>query len=131
MRAHQECQSKDLNSNTLRKRKRKSSRIFFPVMIAVVVIGVASVWMLPVDAGAQLLPPSPPRASDKTEYWAKAIRMTDVSAKVENGNISIPLDVVKEKRIVRFEYDGNGVKIPLLSYVTGGGKIVTSPSTMR
>ena len=95
MRAYQECQSKDLNSNTLRKRKRKSSRIFFPVMIAVVVIGAASAWMLPVDAGAQLLPPSPPRASDKTEYWSKAIKMTDVPSKVENGKISIPLDVVK------------------------------------
>jgi uncharacterized membrane protein len=97
-------------------------------MIAVVVIGAASVWMLPVDAGAQLLPPSPPRASDKTEYWSKAIKMTDVPSKVENGKISIPLDVVKEKKIVRFEYQGNGIKIPLLSYVTDEGKIVTAVS---
>jgi hypothetical protein len=36
--------------------------------------------------------------------------MTDVSAKVENGKISIPLDVVKEKKIVRFEYEGNGLR---------------------
>jgi uncharacterized membrane protein len=96
--------------------------------IAAVVLGAVSVWMLPVDVGAQIQPFSPPRASDKTEYWSKAIKMTDVPAKVENGKISIPLDVVKEKKIVRFEYPGNGVKIPLVSYVTDGGKIVTAVS---
>jgi uncharacterized protein len=128
MRAYQEYQSKDLNSNSLPQRKRKSSRTFLPMVMAAVIIGTASVWMLPVDAGAQLLAPSPPRASDKTEYWSKAIKMTDVPAKVENGKISIPLDAVKEKKIVRFEYQGNGVKIPLLSYVTDGGKIVTAVS---
>ena len=128
MRAYQECQSKDLISNSLRKRTKKSSRIFFSMAVAAVVIAVVSVWMLPVDVGAQLLAPSSPRASDKTEYWSKAIKMTDVPSKVENDKISIPLDAVKEKKIVRFEYQGTGVKIPLLSYVTDGGKIVTAVS---
>jgi uncharacterized membrane protein len=98
------------------------------MVMAAVVIAAASVWMLPFDAEAQIQPLSPPRASDKTEYWSKAIKMTDVPSKVENGKISIPLDVVKEKKIVRFEYQGNGGKIPLLSYVTDGGKIVTAVS---
>jgi len=97
-------------------------------VIVAIVIGAAPIWMLPGDAGGQLQSPSPPRPSDKTEYWAKAIRMTDIAAKMENGKISIPLDGVKEKKIVRFEYEGNGVKIPLLSYITDGGKIVTAVS---
>jgi hypothetical protein len=126
MRTRQECQSKDLNPNGLCK--RKPFRIFFQVASAAVVIGAGFVWMLPLDVRAQILSPSPPRASDKTEYWSKAIKMTDVPAKVENGKISIPLDGVKEKKIVRFEYPGNGVKIPLLSYVTDRGKIVTAVS---
>jgi uncharacterized membrane protein len=54
--------------------------------------------------------------------------MTDVSAKLENGKISIPVEAVLEKKIVRFEYEGNGTKIPLLSYVTQTGKLVTAVS---
>jgi uncharacterized membrane protein len=98
------------------------------IVISVVAITAALTWMLPGDSGAQLLTPSPPRAVDKTEYWANATKMTDIPYKVENGKISIPLDVVKEKKIVRFQYEGNGVKIPLLSYVTPTGKIVTAVS---
>ena len=54
--------------------------------------------------------------------------MTDITAKVENGKISIPLNVVKEKKIVRFEYEANAARIPLLSYITPTGKVVTAVS---
>jgi hypothetical protein len=128
MRAFQESRNKDLNSNGSYERKKRPFHFFFPIAIAAIVIGGALIWMLLGDAGAQLQTPSPPRPIDKTEYWAKAIKMTDVPSKVENGKISIPLDMVKEKKIVRFDYEGNGVKIPLLSYVTDGGKIVTAVS---
>ncbi len=128
MKAFQEHQTKVLEGNGLCKRKTMSFHVFFLVATAAVAIGTALIWVLPGGTGAQPMAPSPPRASDKTEYWSKAIRMTDVSAKVENGKISIPLDVVKEKKIVRFEYEGNGVKIPLLSYITDGGNIVTAVS---
>ena len=128
MRAFQECRSKDLNSNGSCERKKRPFHFSFPIAIAPIVIGGALIWMFLGDAGAQLQPPIPPRPSDKTEYWAKATKMTDVPSKVENGKISIPLDMVKEKKIVRFDYEGNGVKIPLLSYVTDGGKIVTAVS---
>lgn len=47
--------------------------------------------------------------------------MTDVQAMVENGKISIPVHVLKEKKIVRFEYEGKGMKIPLLAYLTMAG----------
>ena len=45
-----------------------------------------------------------------------------------NGKISIPLDIVKEKKMVRFEYGNNGAKIPLLAYVTLAGRVVTAIS---
>ena len=128
MKARQDCQTRDPKSSALCRRKRKSSRVLLPIVMAVVTIGASFTWMLREDLGAQTQAPSQPRVSDKTDYWAKAIRMTDVSAKVENGKISIPLDVVKEKKIVRFEFEGNGTKIPLLSYVTQTGKVVTAIS---
>ncbi len=128
MRACQENQTKDRNSNSFGTRERRSSRIFLPSVVLAVAIGAASIWILPGNVRSQAQTSSPPRVSDKTDYWAKAIRMTGISATVENGKIIIPVDVVKEKKIVRFEYEGNGVKIPLLSYITDGGKIVTAVS---
>ena len=128
MSVYHECHTRDLNLSGLCKKKRKSFRIFGPVAIAVFVFGVSLLWTLREDGGAQVQLPPQPRAVDKTDYWAKAIRMTDVSAKVENGKIFIPLDVVKEKKIVRFEYQGNGAKLPLLSYLTQTGKVVTAVS---
>ena len=47
--------------------------------------------------------------SGKVDYSGQTIKMTDVVAKVENGKIMIPVDVVKEKKIVRFEYEGKGL----------------------
>jgi len=128
MEACKGCQTGGLNLSGLCRRKRKSSRTFLPIVIAAVVIGASLVWMPLEDVRAQPQAPPQPRVSDKTDYWAKAIRMIDVSAKVENGKISIPLDVVKEKKIVRFVYEGNGAKLPLLSYVTQTGKVVTAVS---
>jgi len=54
--------------------------------------------------------------------------MTDSQAEVKNGKISIPLETVMEKKIVRFEYEKNGVKLPLLSYMTQSGRVVTAVS---
>lgn len=127
MKACQKYQAKDGKSSGF-CRKRSFSRTFFLLVIAACVIGVSPVWMPREDVEAQTQASPPPRVNDKTDYWAKAIRMTDVSAKVENGKISIPLDMVKEKKIVRFMYEGNGLKIPLLSYVTETGKVVTAVS---
>jgi len=116
MRACKECRKRYLNS------------FFFPVVIGAALIGAVSIWICPGDVRAQAQSPSPPRAGDRTEYWAKAVRMADVSAKVENGKISIPVDVLKEKKIVRYEYEGSGVKVPLLSYLTPAGKLITAVS---
>ncbi len=122
------CQMDGLNSNGLLKGKRKFSRTLLIAAAVVIVIGASSTWMLGEDADAQIQPLPPPQPVDKTDYWSRATRMTDVTAKVENGIISIPLDVVKEKKIVRFEYQGNGKRIPLLAYVAPSGKVVTAVS---
>ncbi len=46
------------------------------------------------------------KVAERVDYTGQTIPMTDIQAKVENGKISIPLDVVKEKKMVRFEYEG-------------------------
>ncbi len=128
MRACCSCQTDGLNSNGLLRGKRKFSRTLLLSVAVAIVIGASPIWMSREDAGAQTRPLPPPQAVDKTDYWARATRMTDVTAKVENGIISISLDVVKEKKRVRFEYQGNGTRIPLLAYVAPSGKVVTAVS---
>lgn len=45
------------------------------------------------------------------------------AATVENGKVSIPVDEVKAKKIVYWDYVANGKKIPLMAYVTPSGTI--------
>jgi uncharacterized membrane protein len=99
-----------------------------PLSLAVVVVLLAGVgyWMMKGDTAADPRVSSQPKVSGKVDYAGQTIRMVDIEAKVENGKISIPLDIVKEKKMVRFEYQGNGV--PLLAYITQSGRVVTAVS---
>ena len=45
-----------------------------------------------------------------------------------DGKIILPLDVVKEKKFVKFDYQGTSSSIPLLAYLTEDGKVVTAIS---
>ncbi len=71
---------------------------------------------------------SQPKIKGKFDYQGQKIIMADISSKAEGGKISFPLDILKEKRLVRFEYEGNGIKIPLLAYITPSGRVVTAVS---
>ncbi len=97
------------------------------LVVAVIVLGGVAYWVIQgaFSKGPQI---GSQKVLETINYTGQTIGMTDVEAKVENGKISIPLEVVKEKKIVRFEYEGNGVKIPLLSYLTLAGRVVTAVS---
>lgn len=69
-----------------------------------------------------------PRVSGDISYTGQTFGMTEIEAEAENGRISIPIDVVLEKKIVRFEFEDRGSKLPLLAYVTPSGKAVTAVS---
>ena len=116
----------DKKEKVLGEKKRK--QIWIPVSLAifaVVLVGVGY-WVIEGNTGNNPKVSTQPKVSEKVDYSGQTIRMTDIQAKVENGKISIPLDVVKEKKMVRFEYQGNGV--PLLAYVTPSGRVVTAVS---
>ena len=112
----------------LGEKKRKG--FWIPISLAVVaaVLVVVGYWVIQGSTGANPGVSSQPRVSEKVDYAGQTIRMVDIQAKVENGKISIPLNVVKEKNMVRFEYENNGLKIPLLSYITQSGRVITAVS---
>lgn len=147
MRACPKCQTKNQDSNNFCKKcgfqlsgssfqdkkdkvlgERKRKAYWVPISLAVVAVVLAGVgyWLIKGDSAADPRVSSQPKISGKVDYSGQKIAMTDIQAKVEKGKISIPLDVVKEKKMVRFEYQANGV--PLLAYVTPSGRVVTAVS---
>ena len=149
MEACPKCQTKNQDSNNFCKKcgfqlsrssfqdkkekvlgEKKRKQIWIPVALAifaVVLVGVGY-WIIEGNSGNNPKVSTQPKVSEKVDYSGQTIRMTDIQAKVEKRKISIPLDVVKEKKMVRFEYENNGNKIPLLAYITQTGRVVTAVS---
>lgn len=98
------------------------------LIVVVIALGGIAYWLIQGNTGASPKVSSQPKVSGKVDYSGQTIKMTDVAAKVENGKIMIPVHVVKENKIVRFEYEGKGLKIPLLAYLTMAGRVVTAIS---
>ena len=118
----------DKKEKVLGEKKRK--HFWIPVslgILALILVGVGY-WAIEGNTGSNPKVSSQPKVSEKIDYSGQTIRMTDFQAKVEKGKISIPLNAVKEKKIIRFEYEGNGAIIPLVAYVTQTGRIVTAVS---
>jgi len=111
------------------KREKRSWRLLSLAGVVVVVLAGFAYWLIQRgDTPADSKVANQPKVAQKVDYTGQTVTMTDVSAKVDQGKISIPIETVLEKRMVRFEYDGNGVNIPLLSYVTQSGKVITAVS---
>ena len=94
-------------------------------ILAILLLGV-SYWIIEGNTGSNPKVSTQPKLNERVDYTGQSLQMADIQAKVENGKISIPLDVLKEKKMVRFEYQGNGV--PLLAYVAPSGRVVTAVS---
>ena len=149
MRACPKCQTKNQDSNNFCKKcgfqlssssfqdkkekvlgEKKRKHLWIPISLAVVAAAlvVAGYWVIQGNTGANPKVSSQPKVTEKVDYTGQTVRMTDIKAKVDKGKISIPIEVVKEKKIVYFQYEGNGVIIPLLAYVTQTGRVVTAVS---
>ena len=118
---------KDKRERVLDEKKR-FPRILLALIIIALLLGGVTFWIMGRKTTANPKIASQQKVVERVDYSGQTIPMTDIEARVENGKISIPLDVVKEKKMVRFEYEGKGVKIPLLAYVTLAGRVVTAIS---
>ncbi len=94
-------------------------------VFAILLVGV-SYWIIKGNTGSNPKVSTQPKLNERVDYAGQLVRMADIQAKVENGKISIPLNELKEKKMVRFEYQGNGV--PLLAYIAPSGRVVTAVS---
>ncbi len=124
-----------LLSNSSLKEKRdkvlaekKLPWMWVTFIAAVLALGGAAFWIIEGKTTTNPKIASQQKVMERVDYSGQTISMTDIVAKVESGKISIPLEVLKEKKIVRFEYEGGGVRVPLLAYVTSTGRVVTAVS---
>jgi uncharacterized membrane protein len=125
-----------LSSSSFQEKKEKvlgqgkKKPNWVPVSLAIVAVALAAVgyFVIQGNTAANSKVSSQPKVSGKVDYTGQTVRMTDVQAKVEKGKISIPLSMLLEKKMVRFEYERNGVKTPLLAYFTQSGRVVTAVS---
>jgi hypothetical protein len=109
---------------------KKGKPYWLPVSLAIIAIALAGIgyWVIQGNTETNPKVSSQPKVDSNVNYTGQTIRMADIQAKVQSGKISIPLDVVREKKMVRFEYSGKGVNIPLLAYITQSGRVVTAVS---
>ncbi len=71
-------------------------------------------------AGSQVL--------DKVNYKNQNVAMSPVEATATGGAIELPLDAVKDKKLVSFSYGNKEKRLPLMAYITPSGKLVTAMS---
>jgi len=118
---------KEKREKVLGERKRSPWNLI-SLGVIVVALGGVAFWMIEAKTTTNPKMASQQKVMDRVDYSGQTIPMTDIVAKIQNGKIAVPLALVKEKKMVRFEYEGNGVKIPLLAYVTLAGRVVTAIS---
>lgn len=118
----------DKKEKVLGEKKEKSFWVMVSLMIIAIVLGGIAYWIIWGNSGTDPKVSTQPKVNGKVDYTGQTIQMLDIQAKVENGIISIPLNEVKEKKMVRFEYNGKGGAIPLLAYITPAGRVVAAVS---
>jgi uncharacterized membrane protein len=69
-----------------------------------------------------------PKITDAVNYPLTRFDHFYSIAFARDGKIILPLDVVKEKKFVKFDYQGTNSSIPLLAFITEDGKVVTAIS---
>ncbi len=130
-----ECGYKVKSNNSIKrervlKNKNNSKRTWTYIgLIAIVVVG-AIIFFRNSDSSKELsVINKQPVVSDKVVYGPERYDHAITLAFIKDKKIILPLDLVKEKKFVRFQMAGNGTNsLPIVAYLTEDGKVVTAIS---
>jgi len=108
--------------------KKKNLKLWWGILIITLAAAVPVFWWIAKDdeAGAKKLSGS--HVMGKVAYGNTTVAMTPVDAVTGNGVLEIPLEVMKEKKLVSFSYVNKGNQLPLMAYITPKGMLVTAVS---
>ncbi len=127
-----EDSKKSMDRGTKREKllgEKKRMPVWKISLIALLVAALPVTWLLLKDAppaGAGKMSGS--QVMENVNYQNQFVNMTKVAAVVGRGSIEVPVDLVKEKKLVHFEYQRPEGRIPLMAYITPSGKLVTAVS---
>jgi hypothetical protein len=79
------------------------------------------------ERGSPIIKASPV-VMNAVNYGPSAKQMSDIAATEESGSIVLSLDLLKEKKLIRFVYGDSSSGLPLLAYISGEGKVITAVS---
>ena len=98
--------------------------IFGAAIVTVLGVLLSTIVSSPTNSAIE----SQPVVSNNIGYSNTGLQMVDVSPKVANGKITLPLDLVKKNEFVAFGYTDGSRTVPLLAYIAPNGKLVTAVS---
>jgi hypothetical protein len=123
---------KPLNSESKRERLLgEKKRIPSWKIIAIILVALAlpvSWLILKEGSHAESKGITGTQVMDRVNYQNQSVSMTKVDVTVQKGAVEVPLDLVKNNKLVSFEYNRPDGRIPLLAYITPAGKLVTAVS---
>jgi len=96
-------------------------------IIAIIIIGGISYFTLYSSKGNPIIK-NQAQVLEEVSYPSISTTMYNIASVVRDGKVIIPLDVVKEKKFVAFNYEGKYSVVPLLAYISEEGKLVTAIS---
>ncbi|MCK9365021.1 MAG: DUF2318 domain-containing protein [Syntrophales bacterium] len=121
-----------LKGNESKREKLLKTEKKFPfvkIIVILLAVTIPLAWfILRSGSEAGAVSATGTQVTQKVNYSGQNIRMTTVDAVSGSGSIEIPADIVKDKKIVYFEYSKGGKKAPLMAYITPSGKLVTAIS---
>ena len=131
------CGTEVSQKNNKQQYNKKREKVLTPknskmkstnVILMLTFIGVLFFFIFNSSTGTNKIIDSQPTVADEVNYPLSPMGMVPITAKVENGKIIIPLDIVKDKKFVSFSYNGSGIAVPLLAYISEEGKVITAIS---
>jgi len=92
-----------------------------PLLAVLAVVLLASPFLVKALIEGRWNQRTPGNKAAELGFPKASIRMTEYLAPVKDGFVEVPLQLVKEKKLVSFHYFKNGEAVPLLAYLTPAG----------
>lgn len=97
-------------------------------LVTILLIGALIFYIKAKPSKEESIIKQQPKISEAVNYPTSRLDHLYSVAFARDGKIILPLNVVKEKKFMKFDYTGSYTTIPLLAYLTEDGKVVTAIS---
>ncbi|MFH2030782.1 MAG: Fe-S-containing protein [Bacteroidota bacterium] len=110
------------------KGSSKKSKNIYGLAAIVSMFAILIIYYLVQPSKESAVIKNQPQVTNSVSYPSSRYDHFYSIAFAKNGKIILPLDVVKEKKMMRFDYLVRGISFPLLAYLSEDGKIITAIS---